>query len=174
MRRPRVEFKNLRTWPRWLLVILLLIVVAMSAFVIVSLANDRNISSPTSLISDEVAVNKAIAEAQAGGPWGTFREITQIRGRIMTYSEAIQSLSGRPPDPNSSEAQNNALPVWLIVLEGRGSGMQPGAPGTSDIPREYDAIALVLNAWTGDVLRGYLLGPDNSKRMETVPTLVPR
>ena len=174
MRRPRVEFKNLRTWPRWLLVILLLIVVAMSAFVIVSLVNDRNISSPTSLISDEVAVNKAIAEAQAGGPWGTFREITQIRGRIMTYSEAIQSLSGRPPDPNSSEAQNNALPVWLIVLEGRGSGMQPGAPGTSGIPQEYEAMAIVLDARTGDVMRGVLLGPRSPIRMDAMPVLVPR
>ncbi|MCC7163103.1 MAG: hypothetical protein IT331_11455 [Anaerolineae bacterium] len=114
-------------------------------------------------LAPDIAVARALTVAgEFDLPYGGLRgRPTEIYGRIMTYAEANDLLTGRPIAPNSLEIELADKQVWLILFQGN---IVEHVPPVSDgsIPEkqvQHSQMTVVLDAFTGEMLRRTLLAP---------------
>jgi hypothetical protein len=161
-------------WNPYLLLVVGLLLVAIIVTPIIHW-NSPVVNGGNSIISADVAVDRALASANADSPMGRLiGSPDEIQGKVMTYDQAHRLLFGRPVAPNTERGKMAANQVWLIVLHGNVIAHIEGAPGKTPIPASdepHHQMAVILDAITADVFEGAIISNEKPLNVQSLPVL---
>lgn len=126
-------------------------------------------------LAPDVAVARALSvSGEFDLPYGGLRgKPTEIYGKVMTYAEANDLLTGRPIAPNSLEIELADKQVWLILFQGDIIETVPAATDGS-VPEkqvQHSQMTVILDAFTGEMMGSSMLSPQKKFDVRTLSEL---
>lgn len=127
-------------------------------------------------LAADVAVARALTSATYYyGIYGGIRaKPTGIYGKLMTHKESIELITARPIEPNALAVDRAGKLVWLIFIHGDIVEIVPAGAGGNPPEKHIkhgDGLAVVVDAYTGEIMQKSLLTPGQEFDVRTLSEL---